>query len=145
MTDSVSANLTPDTMASSPRMIETICKQCGKTFLGRYQRVIRGKAQFCSHRCAGKFNAHGNASHFKNGPKKIRPKSTEKERIRAKSKVRTAVQQGKLISHDVCEKCGGTSNVEAHHENYSEPLNVVWLCRSCHMKRHYEIGRDSPN
>jgi len=28
---------------------------------------------------------------------------------------------------------------ERHHENYNNPLNVVLLCRKCHILRHKSI------
>lgn len=30
--------------------------------------------------------------------------------------------------------------VDAHHEDYDEPLNVVWLCRLHHLMRHREYA-----
>ena len=34
---------------------------------------------------------------------------------------------------DKCEECGATINLERHHEDYSRPLEVHTLCRSCNM------------
>ena len=40
-----------------------------------------------------------------------------------------------------CENCGSTNKTEAHHGDYSKPLDVQWLCRSCHMRLHGETRR----
>jgi len=37
-------------------------------------------------------------------------------------------------SHD-CEACG-TPNAEMHHDDYSSPLEVRWLCTECHKAVH---------
>lgn len=34
-----------------------------------------------------------------------------------------------------CQRCGEKRS-EAHHPDYSKPLEVVWLCHPCHMKEH---------
>jgi hypothetical protein len=47
--------------------------------------------------------------------------------------VRTAVNNG-LIVKTLCVICGGKS--EAHHPDYSRPLDVVWLCRPHHLETH---------
>jgi hypothetical protein len=39
-----------------------------------------------------------------------------------------------------CEVCG-ISAVEAHHDDYSKPLSVRWLCRQHHLA-HHSLERD---
>jgi hypothetical protein len=58
----------------------------------------------------------------------------------AHRRVNRAVLEGLLLRPRHCSKCGAEAKPDAHHENYDEPLAVQWLCRSCHMLRHREIG-----
>ena len=39
-----------------------------------------------------------------------------------------------------CEKCGKTALTVKHHEDYSKPTDVVFLCRSCHGRLHSKHG-----
>lgn len=56
------------------------------------------------------------------------------ERNRARLKVFSAIKSGKLKPLP-CFSCGA-EKVDAHHPDYSSPLDVVWLCRSHHMMVH---------
>jgi len=49
-------------------------------------------------------------------------------------KTRQAIARGKL-TRQPCEACGATP-VEAHHDDYSRPLDVRWLCTPCHRAHH---------
>ena len=49
-------------------------------------------------------------------------------------KVKEALRSGKL-KRQPCEICGKEKTV-AHHDDYSKPLEVRWLCYSCHRKLH---------
>lgn len=54
----------------------------------------------------------------------------------ARLKLRWAVLKGDLVRPDRCESCGAARQLDGHHEDYSRPLDVEWLCRVCHRRRH---------
>jgi len=55
---------------------------------------------------------------------------------RAQWAVSYALEKGRLVRPLCCPQCGRKVRVDAHHEDYSKPLEVEWLCRRCHMTRH---------
>ena len=57
------------------------------------------------------------------------------EAYMAHSAVSRAVKSGKLVK-DSCLFCNSDENVHAHHNNYSKPLDVIWLCAKCHHRMH---------
>jgi hypothetical protein len=60
-----------------------------------------------------------------------------KDRVYARGKVRVALLSGELMKPDSCSCCGKSMvNLDAHHEDYSKPLIVVWICRKCHQIKH---------
>ena len=54
---------------------------------------------------------------------------------------RRAILAGILIPKP-CERCENSNDIEAHHEDYSRPLDVIWLCKACHGERHREINAE---
>ena len=57
------------------------------------------------------------------------------DKRKASASVNHAVRAGRLAKLP-CAACGTDKNVEAHHEDYSRPLDVVWLCRTHHRQHH---------
>jgi hypothetical protein len=57
------------------------------------------------------------------------------ERIAAHKAVQQAVKAGTL-ERSPCASCGSTKAVHAHHEDYTRPLDVTWLCHPCHIEHH---------
>ncbi|AII28021.1 endonuclease [Bacillus phage Bobb] len=55
----------------------------------------------------------------------------------ARKKVLRAVQSGKLVRPTCCTDCKKEGAVEAHHEDYNKPLDVKWLCKTCHENTHH--------
>ena len=56
------------------------------------------------------------------------------EKRRAQSAVAYALRVGRLL-RGVCEVCGA-EKVHAHHDDYSKPLEVRWLCPKHHAANH---------
>lgn len=62
-------------------------------------------------------------------------KNAERMRVvkRTVDVVRRAIGKGVLVRPSVCEGCGATGRqITAAHHDYARPLDVRWLCRSCH-------------
>ena len=57
-------------------------------------------------------------------------------KVAARKYVSIALNSGILTRPHVCSKCFKECKTEAHHEDYLKPLEIIWLCRSCHGKEH---------
>lgn len=57
------------------------------------------------------------------------------ERYRARTAVGNALRDGRL-TREPCEVCASPKS-EAHHDDYSKPLTVRWLCRVHHEAHHH--------
>lgn len=66
-------------------------------------------------------------------------------KMRAHSAVQRAVRNGTLVRPLECEGCGPdySGKLEAHHDDYTRPLDVKWLCDPCHKKRHVELRMEA--
>lgn len=128
-----------------------VCAECGTSYHPRYDSFDRSR--FCSVSCRSKFGGartrglltgeknpswKGGAS-ANNYAYKKRSVARYPERNRARRKVRDHIRAGRL-NRQPCEVCG-TPNAHAHHDDYSRPLDVRWLCRQHHREHHDTIGR----
>lgn len=129
--------------------VARVCETCEKRFFVRPSKVADGRGKFCSRTCQGKAHAHilivgatgsGNPA-WKGGVTQDNYRYTKRYRERhpearqAQIAVSVARRSGRLIPGP-CADCGSADNIHAHHEDYSKPLDVVWLCASCHRVRH---------
>ena len=53
--------------------------------------------------------------------------------------VGVAVRTGKMVKPNTCTKCARKTRLCGHHNDYTKPLEVEWLCSSCHKLRHLQI------
>jgi len=68
-----------------------------------------------------------------------------KHKRKAHNKVANALLKGELIRPTECGLCGMCGDIEAHHDNYDKPLDVIWLCVRCHNDRHIALGTKVSN
>lgn len=59
-------------------------------------------------------------------------------KVAAQKMVKKAIKDGTIMRLP-CVKCGKPAH--AHHEDYSKPLIVMWLCPGHHSARHKEIKK----
>ena len=55
------------------------------------------------------------------------------QKFKARRAVAYAIRTGKMKATP-CAKCKSTVKVQAHHHDYSKPLDIEWLCFVCHRK-----------
>ena len=114
-----------------------ICKLCKRGYAKVYFKTDTGKATEQRRNQKPerkKFHAKNLKRWRRENPEKalaLRKKHPEK--YKARNAVSSAIRSGKLIPQP-CEVCGTVDNINAHHEDYSKPLDVNWLC-----KKHHEL------
>lgn len=57
------------------------------------------------------------------------------EKWRARQLARYAIKIGQIIKQP-CEVCG-EMKVQAHHEDYSKPLEINWVCIKHHREKYH--------
>ena len=133
-------------MRAVPRVLVR-CKECGKEFLIRQKDIDRGKGKYCSLSCSGRGGNIGRIrlqdqnSNWKGGISKnnyhykLIQNERHPEKIRARELLALAVLRGDVKKLPCCV-CGTDKDIQAHHPDYSKPLDVQWLCRKHHREIH---------
>lgn len=65
-----------------------------------------------------------------------RYRENHREKINAQNQLRDHVKRGNIIKPSKCSICASDKWIEAHHADYTKPLDVVWLCKKCHVSIH---------
>jgi len=50
--------------------------------------------------------------------------------------VSNAIRDKKIVKQSICSECGSEKKIEGHHDDYTKPLSVRWLCEPCHKQWH---------
>jgi len=59
-------------------------------------------------------------------------RAERKEQRVAYAKVQSEIRLGRLAKPDKCTLCKSSRSLRAHHSDYDRPLDVLWVCESCH-------------
>ncbi len=120
------------------------CYRCGKSFLRGNVYLWKQTHSPSSIQCmCRKCNTEKQRDYRENGGGKEAEKKASrrayqnhKHKWQARAKVRYAVRTGKIDKPTKCEMCGLMKNLQGHHEDYSKPLEVRWLCAKHHAELH---------
>ena len=70
---------------------------------------------------------------------------TKEHKQAARTLVRSMLLLGAMQKPAACQDCGKASDdLDGHHEDYSKPADVVWVCPACHGKRHRKYPNGKP-
>lgn len=116
-------------VANRPK-VPAICVVCSKHFMAVKWDVDHGGGKCCSRDCVRSLgNMTENPGRF--AKSKTYPAKAAR---RAYKLVNKALADG-TITRRPCKECGSVDS-HAHHEDYSRPLDVIWLCRTHHNQLH---------
>lgn len=115
--------------AASYDGLQPVCKDCDNEmrrdrYYGNHERELEYRNQY-------QRSAHGYERHLAANRNWRRRNKTKQ---RAHAAVAYAIRVGKL-ERKPCEECGAQPT-EAHHDDYSKPLEIRWLCKRCHDEHH---------
>lgn len=109
------------------------CSQCKAADSRKYRKVkvyTEEEKQAEKQRRQAYYQA--NKERFK---KRFNEDETYRSKVLARKMVNKYVSEG-LLKMGACKVCGTSEKVDAHHEDYMKPLDVIWLCRKHHHEHH---------
>ena len=132
-----------------PRMLDghlNKCKECVKARVHKHRDAnIDRFREYDKKRSMNSNRVKARQEYVKTeAGKKARQRAGENYRLRYPMKYaahvlfRNAVRDGKIVRENVCSVCKSTYKVEGHHDDYTKPLEVRWLCEKCHKQWHRE-------
>jgi ribosomal protein S27AE len=120
----------------------SFCKSCVKervaehrsAFIERIREYDRERGRSPKRMAKARLNSQAYRQTAEGQAVAVRYRERNPEKYRAVTIANNAVRDGKL-KRQPCEKCG-QQKAEKHHDDYSKPLIVRWLCRKCHGAKH---------
>lgn len=115
------------------------CLACFRDVNRAYRKANAEQVRKFARERMRKWREHNPGKGSKENPEKARQRAQQyananREKKRAHSLVQRAIKSGRLIRQP-CEACGST-NAHAHHDDYTKPLQVRWLCAKDHVREH---------
>ena len=111
------------------KWLSRMCKECDKEESKRYIKKYREEHPGCRKEEHHKYSI----KHREELLQKQRARRAKNpQQMRAQSLLNSYILRGKIEKPKVCQVCGKEGRVEAHHSDYSKPLDVIWCCKSCH-------------
>lgn len=133
-----------------------VCSECGQEKPLSEFNKRRSNPDGLQNRCRDCFSRYNKARYcadpqrFKDGVRKYREENLENVfatrmemcetnpcEKNAREAVNLAVKLGYIERPDHCFGCGkrdSESRVTAHHHDYTKPLEIIWVCSTCHRQ-----------
>lgn len=120
-----------------PSGLKCLCKQCFRIELNATRDKISQRT--CSREWHRK-NRKIHPEKYRESNRKWRLHHYDRKSLKARARIQLnlAIIRGEITRPLVCDECGATGMIEAHHGNYNDFLKVQWLCKLCHGIKHWK-------
>lgn len=124
------------------------CKLCmnirSKAYREKYPEKYKASSKRTREKNKEKLRAYYKAWYKEGGRKRKEGYSADNyawgrnnpEKRRAQQAVKYHIRRGVITRPKSCSICGDEGMISAHHEDYNKPLEVIWMCSSCHKTHH---------
>jgi hypothetical protein len=119
-----------------------VCRVCGVGIVATPRQIRRSEYLCQVHKAAERKKCDTPARRKKLATyaPKWRKKPENRIKILAHKLANAAKTRGEIAVPESCEHCGASGKrLEMHHEDYSKPLDVIFLCKSCHGIADYKL------
>lgn len=114
----------------NPLLLSFSCKKCGAEHK-RFRNILKGHGKALCLACE-----NASKKPFRTLYADLSPEERLKARVRSRTKMQ--IRRGKLVRKP-CEVCGDSKS-QAHHDDYSKPDDIRWLCHMHHLEVHGVIS-----
>lgn len=92
------------------------CRPCNTARLKEYRKTKAGaeKARIATHKSIQKY----------------------KDKQDARNILNSAIRRGEVVRPLNCSVCNTEAKCHGHHDDYTKPYKVKWVCRGCHSNIH---------
>ncbi len=115
-TKNLHVNSTYTNPITGMKRINLMCRECTSLRLRKYRESPKGKEVF----------------------KEIMRRQYQIHKVKCLARQKLAQSRRRknnpTIKPNKCEMCKRIKPLDGHHEDYSKPLEVKWICRQCHFK-----------
>jgi len=106
------------------------CKTCTKADVKTHYRATLPERKAYEKRRSQETMRKAAVARYQRKRRDLHPEKTA-----ARDAVANALRDGRLVKGP-CKECGA-ADVQAHHHDYSKPLDVEWLCFRCHRNERH--------
>ena len=124
------------------------CKECTKADVNKnraanleyYQQYDRHRFQYELERRSLQLDQMREWA--KNNPEKLAEVKSQwqarnPEKRQCHLSLASAIAKGTLVKSASCQSCGTSEGrIQGHHPDYTKPIDVMWLCATCHSRQH---------
>lgn len=123
-------------------LIQKPCRKCGRMFFPTLYHFVN--YSWVCPSCKAKipyFKSERHKELARQRERKYRQDPETRQKEKARRKVRHEIKMGRM-ARGPCALCGDPQT-QAHHSDYTKPLEVTWLCHEHHRRSHVQdwVGR----